>query len=54
MDASRPLRLLGQVRHRLLARHYCYRTEWSYVGWIQRFILFHGRRHPREMGALGV
>ena len=31
-------------------RHYSIRTEEAYVGWIKRFILFHGKRHPLEMG----
>ena len=31
-------------------RHYSYRTEVAYLHWIRRFILFHGKRHPREMG----
>ena len=31
-------------------RHYSLRTEEAYVGWITRFILFHGKRHPNEMG----
>jgi len=31
-------------------RHYSVRTEEAYVGWIKRFILFHGKRHPLEMG----
>ena len=31
-------------------RHYSYRTEGAYVGWIKRFILFHHKRHPAEMG----
>jgi integron integrase len=31
-------------------RHYSYRTERAYVDWIKRFVLFHGKRHPREMG----
>jgi integron integrase len=39
------------VRDRLRARHYSLRTERTYVHWIKRFILFHGKRHPREMGA---
>jgi integron integrase len=47
-------RLLDQVRERLRLRHYSYRTEQQYVGWIRRFILFHGKRHPREMGAREV
>jgi len=33
------------------ARHYSRRTEETYVCWIRRFVHFHGRRHPREMGA---
>ena len=31
-------------------RHYSVRTEEAYVGWIKRFIFFHGKRHPLEMG----
>jgi len=34
----------------LRVRHYSLRTEEAYVGWIRRFIVFHGKRHPREMG----
>jgi integron integrase len=44
-------RLLDQVREAIRVRHYSYRTEQSYVGWIRRFILFHGKRHPAQMGA---
>jgi integron integrase len=43
-------RLLDQVRDALRVRHYSLRTEASYVQWIRRFILFHGKRHPAEMG----
>jgi integron integrase len=43
-------RLLDQVREEIRKRHYSRRTEKSYVGWIRRFILFHGKRHPSEMG----
>jgi len=43
-------RLLNQVRDAIRARHYSYRTEEAYVGWVRRFILFHGKRHPTEMG----
>jgi integron integrase len=42
--------LLDEVRRALQVRHYSRSTERSYVGWIRRFILFHGRRHPAEMG----
>ena len=45
-----PRRLLDQVRDAVRVRHYSYRTEQAYVGWIKRFILFHGKRHPAEMG----
>lgn len=47
MDAKP--RLLDQVRGKLRAKHYSYRTEQQYLGWIRRFILYHGKRHPREM-----
>lgn len=43
-------KLLDQVRGTIRARHYSRRTEEAYVHWIRRFILFHGKRHPREMG----
>jgi len=44
-------KLLDRVRAALRARHYSMRTEEAYVGWIRRFILFHGKRHPSVMGA---
>jgi len=47
---KRPPKLLELVRMTIRSRHYSRRTEKSYVGWIKRFILFHGKRHPREMG----
>jgi integron integrase len=43
-------RLLDQVRDALRVRHYSLRTEATYIQWIRRFILFHDKRHPREMG----
>ncbi|MBB1127426.1 integron integrase [Thiospirillum jenense] len=43
-------RLLDQVRNRLRVKHYALRTEEAYVDWIKRFILFHDKRHPIEMG----
>ena len=49
-DSSTPPKLLDRVRMRLRARHYSPRTEKAYVGWIRRFILFHHRRHSRDMG----
>jgi len=44
-------RLLDQVRELIRIRHYSIRTEQAYVQWIKRFILFHNKRHPLEMGA---
>ena len=49
--AMTPPRLMEQVRAEIRARHYSRRTEDAYVHWIRRFIAFHGRRHPRELGA---
>ena len=43
-------RLLDQVRDRLRVKHYSMRTEDTYPQWIRRFIFFHGKKHPREMG----
>lgn len=51
---SGELRLLDQVRSALRVRHYSGRTEKSYVGWIHRFVLFHGKRHPDKMGSRQV
>jgi integron integrase len=49
MDPTPPIKLLDQVRQALRVKHYAYRTEESYVQWIRRYILFHGKRHPNEM-----
>ncbi len=43
-------KLLDQVRQALRLRHMSYRTEQSYTDWIYRFIFFHGKRHPQQMG----
>ncbi len=43
-------RLFEQVREAICKRHYSYRTEQSYWHWIRRYILFHRKRHPMEMG----
>jgi site-specific recombinase XerD len=47
----KPPRLLDRVRTALRIRHYSRRTEEAYVAWILRYIRFHGKRHPLEMGA---
>ena len=44
-------RLLDRVRAAIRARHYSLRTEKAYVHWVKRYIFFHGKRHPAEMGA---
>lgn len=47
-------RLFDEVRRRLRLKHYSLYTERAYLGWIRRFIVASGRRHPREMGAAEV
>jgi len=49
-----PPKLLDLVRDRIRVKHYSIRTEMQYLQWIKRFILFHNKRHPREMGAKEV
>ena len=45
---------LEEVRRAIRVRHYSLRTEDAYLGWIKRFILFHGKRHPARMGETEV
>ena len=52
--SSPPPKLLEQLRIHLRTRHYSIRTEQTYIDWARRFILFHGKRHPRDMGAAEV
>ncbi|MEG8990433.1 integron integrase [Ignavibacteria bacterium 4148-Me] len=47
--ANKP-KLLDKVRLTLRANHYSRKTEEAYIGWIKRYILFHNKRHPNEMG----
>ena len=47
-------KLLERMRIHLRTRHYSIRTEEAYIDWARRFILFHGKRHPRDMGAVEV
>lgn len=53
-DTPQPPKLLDRVREATRLRHYSRRTGDAYVAWIRRFIVFHGRRHPRELGAREV
>ena len=50
----RPRTLLGRLRAAVRARHYSPRTEESYVGWVRRFVVFHGRQHPDQLGEAEV
>ncbi|MBK9326480.1 MAG: integron integrase [Hydrogenophilales bacterium] len=54
VTSSQPPKLLDQLRERIRYRHYSLRTEQAYVHWVKRFIFFHDKRHPREMGRLEV
>lgn len=49
-----PPKLLDQVSAAIRTRHYSIRTEATYLSWIKRFIVFHGKRHPRDMGVQEV
>jgi integron integrase len=51
---ARAPRLLDQLRATLRVRHLSLNTEEAYVDWARRFILFHGKRHPKELGAAEV
>jgi hypothetical protein len=53
-NQSKPPKLLDQVVAKMRVKHYSLRTEKSYVDWIKRYILHHGKRHPNEMGAAEV
>lgn len=50
IETPRKPRLLEQMREAIRYRHYSYRTEQSCLHWVRRFILFHGKRHPAQMG----
>ncbi|MBU1424410.1 MAG: integron integrase [Gammaproteobacteria bacterium] len=51
---TNPPKLLDLVRDKLRVKHYSIRTEQTYTGWIKRYIYFHGKRHPKDMGAAEV
>ena len=52
--AVSPHKLLDRLRRAIRSRHYSIRTEDTYVDWVRRLILFHGKRHPNELGAAEV
>jgi len=49
-----PRKLLDQVRDAIRRKHYSIRTEATYCDWIRRYILFHGKKHPMDMGAAEI
>ncbi|MDD2934815.1 MAG: integron integrase [Methylotenera sp.] len=49
-----PQKLLDLVRDKIRVKHYSIRTETQYLQWIKRFVIFHNKRHPREMGVKEV
>ena len=51
LPAPKPKKLLDQIRDVIRLKHYSYSTEKTYVHWARRYILFHNKRHPAEMGA---
>ena len=51
--AAKP-KLLDEVRARIRRLNYSIRTEDTYVDWVRRFVLFHGKRHPRALGAAEI
>lgn len=50
MSDPKPKKLLDQVREALRTKHYSYRTEKTYVDWIKRYIIFHKKQHPKDLG----
>ena len=51
---TQPKKLLDQVRDKIRFKHYRLGTESTYLSWIKQFILYHGKRHPVDMGAAEV
>jgi integron integrase len=45
---------LDSLREKMRIKHYSYKTEQAYMDWVERYIRFHGLRHPREMGVAEV
>ncbi len=43
-------KLLDQVRNLMRVRHLSHKTERAYVGYIREYILFHGKKHPKDLG----
>jgi site-specific recombinase XerD len=52
--AAAPPRLLDRVRHAIRSRHYSRRTEEAYLFWVRRYVVFHDKRHPSQMGSAEI
>jgi integrase len=50
-DMASPPGLLAVAREKMRTRHLALRTEHAYLQWLRRYLVFHGRRHPRDLGA---
>ncbi|PIS27780.1 MAG: hypothetical protein COT43_08775 [Candidatus Marinimicrobia bacterium CG08_land_8_20_14_0_20_45_22] len=53
-ETAKPPKLLDQVRSAIRMKHYSYRTEQAYVLWITQYILFHNKRHPKDMNEMEI
>ncbi|MEH6468920.1 MAG: integron integrase [Porticoccus sp.] len=53
LPANSP-RFLDQLRHHIRSSGLAYRTEQTYIHWVKRFIYFHGKKHPKDLGAAEV
>jgi hypothetical protein len=51
---TNPPKLLDQVRDKLRVKHYSIRTEHAYTDRIRRYVIFHGKRHPKNLGARDI
>lgn len=51
---AKPKKLLEELRETIRLKHYSLKTEQTYVNWVKRYIFFHQKRHPKEMGATEV
>ena len=53
-NTPRPPKLLDQLRDKMRLKHYSVATERQYIHWAKRFIFFHDKRHPKDMGLTEV
>lgn len=51
---QRPKKLLEQVSDLIRVKHYSCQTQKSYISWIKRYVLFHDKRHPKEIGSAEI